>query len=73
MANQAFENALADLESMSEEEYKDSTLIMQLLRDNITLWKSGNEMSAIGGDKNGDEDRLPAEEDGVAMRDMADE
>lgn len=25
---------------MSEESYKDSTLIMQLLRDNLTLWTS---------------------------------
>jgi 14-3-3 protein epsilon len=26
--------------SLSEESYKDSTLIMQLLRDNLTLWTS---------------------------------
>jgi len=25
---------------LSEESYKDSTLIMQLLRDNLTLWTS---------------------------------
>lgn len=25
---------------MSEESYRDSTLIMQLLRDNLTLWTS---------------------------------
>ena len=31
---------------MSEESYRDSTLIMQLLRDNLTLWTSsdGNEV-----------------------------
>jgi len=28
------------LVSLSEESYKDSTLIMQLLRDNLTLWTS---------------------------------
>ena len=26
-----------------EESYKDSTLIMQLLRDNLTLWTSDND------------------------------
>jgi len=28
------------LDTLSEESYKDSTLIMQLLRDNLTLWTS---------------------------------
>jgi len=40
MARQAFEEAIAELDSVSEESYKDSTLIMQLLRDNLTLWTS---------------------------------
>lgn len=40
MAQQAFEDAIAELDSLSEESYKDSTLIMQLLRDNLTLWTS---------------------------------
>lgn len=29
-----------ELDTLSEESYKDSTLIMQLLRDNLTLWTS---------------------------------
>ena len=33
-------NAVAELDTLSEESYKDSTLIMQLLRDNLTLWTS---------------------------------
>merc|ERR1719326_2521053 len=37
MARQAFEDAIAELDSVSEDSYKDSTLIMQLLRDNLTL------------------------------------
>merc|ERR1712066_289719 len=40
MARQAFEEAIAELDNVSEGSYKDSTLIMQLLRDNLTLWTS---------------------------------
>ncbi|EFE42476.1 hypothetical protein TRV_02784 [Trichophyton verrucosum HKI 0517] len=40
LAKQAFDDAIAELESLSEESYRDSTLIMQLLRDNLTLWTS---------------------------------
>jgi len=38
MAQEAFDLAIAELDSVSEESYRDSTLIMQLLRDNLTLW-----------------------------------
>ncbi|CAN1340834.1 14-3-3-like protein B (Fragment) [Linum perenne] len=37
---QAFEEAIAEIDTLGEESYKDSTLIMQLLRDNLTLWTS---------------------------------
>jgi len=40
LAKQAFDDAIAELDTLSEESYKDSTLIMQLLRDNLTLWTS---------------------------------
>lgn len=40
LAKQAFDDAIAELDSLSEDSYKDSTLIMQLLRDNLTLWTS---------------------------------
>jgi len=40
LAKQAFDDAIAELDQLSEESYKDSTLIMQLLRDNLTLWTS---------------------------------
>lgn len=43
LAKQAFDDAIAELDTLSEESYKDSTLIMQLLRDNLTLWTSDQE------------------------------
>ncbi|KAK9228570.1 hypothetical protein WN944_021522 [Citrus x changshan-huyou] len=47
MAKQAFEEAIAELDTLGEESYKDSTLIMQLLRDNLTLWTSDMQVSAF--------------------------
>lgn len=40
LAKAAFDDAIAELDSLNEDSYKDSTLIMQLLRDNLTLWTS---------------------------------
>ncbi|TXG56614.1 hypothetical protein EZV62_017927 [Acer yangbiense] len=50
LAKQAFDEAIAELDTLSEESYKDSTLIMQLLRDNLTLWTS--DLPEDGGDEN---------------------
>jgi 14-3-3 protein epsilon len=38
LAKQAFDDAIADIEAIEEDNYKDSTTIMQLIRDNLTLW-----------------------------------
>lgn len=40
LAKTAFDEAIAELDTLGEDSYKDSTLIMQLLRDNLTLWTS---------------------------------
>merc|ERR1711922_39661 len=57
LAKAAFDDAIAELDTLSEESYKDSTLIMQLLRDNLTLWTS---------DMQGEGEEKPAEgEDGA--------
>ncbi|CAI0447958.1 unnamed protein product [Linum tenue] len=39
--------AIAEIDTLGEESYKDSTLIMQLLRDNLTLWTSDVQVSSI--------------------------
>lgn len=39
-ALQAFDDAIAELDQLTEDSYKDSTLIMQLLRDNLTVSSS---------------------------------
>ena len=38
LAKTAFDEALREIDSVTEETYNDSTLIMQLLRDNLSLW-----------------------------------
>jgi len=40
LAKTAFDQAVAELDTLDEDSCKDSTLIMQLLRDNLTLWTS---------------------------------
>lgn len=51
LAKQAFDDAIAELDTLNEDSYKDSTLIMQLLRDNLTLWTSDAQ-----GDEAGEQD-----------------
>jgi len=43
MAKDAFDAAINKLDTLNDASYKDSTLIMQLLRDNLTLWTSNQE------------------------------
>eukprot|EP00698_Gefionella_okellyi_P020172 TRINITY_DN6305_c0_g1_i2.p1 TRINITY_DN6305_c0_g1~~TRINITY_DN6305_c0_g1_i2.p1 ORF type:complete len:241 (+),score=49.74 TRINITY_DN6305_c0_g1_i2:98-820(+) len=47
LAKTAFDDAMGQLDGLDEEEYKDSTLVMQLLRDNLTLWASAPEPSRM--------------------------
>jgi len=53
LAKKAFDEAISKLDQLDEASYKDSTLIMQLLRDNLTLWTS--DQNADGGDDENDE------------------
>lgn len=61
LAKKAFDDAIAELDTLSEESYKDSTLIMQLLRDNLTLWTS---------DQNEGDDAGANNEDGTRVEDL---
>jgi len=58
LAKASFDDAIAELDTLSEESYKDSTLIMQLLRDNLTLWTADMQTEA-------------KEEDGAAPKEGA--
>jgi hypothetical protein len=61
LAKSAFDEAISKLDKLEEADYKDSTLIMQLLRDNLTLWTSSED--------NGEEDQG---EDDVQVEDLSD-
>lgn len=51
---QAFDDAIAELDTLNEDSYKDSTLIMQLLRDNLTLWTTDTQGDGDDGGEGGD-------------------
>lgn len=49
IAKEAFDVAVGKLDSMDEDSYKDSALIMQLLRDNLQLWTSEQPENQVDG------------------------
>jgi len=61
LAKAAFDDAIAELDTLNEESYKDSTLIMQLLRDNLTLWTS--DIQGDGDENNDDVQDLDGQND----------
>jgi len=50
LAKKFFEQALEELDKLPEEQYKDATLIMQLLKENLTLWDGDTEEEGDEGD-----------------------
>ncbi|KAJ2850023.1 14-3-3 protein [Coemansia brasiliensis] len=70
LAKQAFDDAIAELDSLSEDSYKDSTLIMQLLRDNLTLWTSDIQDNADAKDS-ADKDKEPKDSEPAAEEEAA--
>eukprot|EP01060_Flectonema_neradi_P039420 TRINITY_DN8676_c0_g5_i2.p1 TRINITY_DN8676_c0_g5~~TRINITY_DN8676_c0_g5_i2.p1 ORF type:complete len:255 (+),score=63.78 TRINITY_DN8676_c0_g5_i2:87-851(+) len=49
LAKTNFDEAVQELENLPEAEYKEATLIMQLIRDNLTLWSEDD----VSGGKDG--------------------
>ncbi|KAG8889625.1 14-3-3 protein [Tulasnella sp. 332] len=61
LAKQAFDDAIDDVDTLSEETYKDSTMIMQLLRDNLTIW-AGRMEETEAEDAQGEPTKTPTTE-----------
>lgn len=53
LAKKAFDDAIMRLDRLDEQQYKDGTLILQLLRDNLTLWTSNPEGDVDDGQDEG--------------------
>ena len=43
LAKETFDAAIGDLEGLGDDDYKEAATIMQLLRDNLTLWTAESE------------------------------
>merc|ERR1712228_613421 len=71
LAKAAFDDAIADLDTLSEESYKDSTLIMQLLRDNLTLWTSDMQTEDAGGEDGEKKEKVEDVENSAAPAEEA--
>lgn len=62
LAKSAFDDAMKVMGEISEEDNKDSAQILQLLRDNLSLWTSDMTATQDGG--------KPPEQDGTVMEDL---
>lgn len=60
LAKAAFDDAMGVMDQLAEDQYKDSSSIMQLLRDNLTLWTSDMQAGEDG----------KAEMDGTNVEDL---
>ena len=43
LAKSAFDEAVSDLDKLKEETYRDTTSVLQLIRDNLMLWTSSSD------------------------------
>ena len=55
IASEAFDVAIHQLEKIEDEQYKDSTTILQLLKENIDMWKADLQEQEDDGDDVRDE------------------
>ncbi|GJR85661.1 14-3-3-like protein [Tanacetum coccineum] len=69
MAKQAFEDAAAELDSLDKKSYQDSSLIMRLIGDNLTLWTPDPAEDEAAEDKAGEQNKTV---DGVSGENLKD-
>ena len=50
LAKEVFDKAINEIDDVEESQYKDAAMILQLLRDNITLWNTQLEEEEGGDD-----------------------
>ena len=55
IASEAFDVAIHQLEKIEDEQYKDSTTILQLLKENIDMWKADLQEQEEDGDDGRDD------------------
>ena len=68
LANKAYEDCLSELDTMPNDAKKDSELITQLLRDNLSLWNTdGMDVSGPGA---GGSEEAPLGEGDLPIEDM---
>ncbi|KAF0697330.1 Aste57867_11976 [Aphanomyces stellatus] len=46
LAKEAFDDAIDNLEALGDQDYQNSTFILQLLRDNLVLWTTSEDVEA---------------------------
>mmetsp|Transcript_60505 Transcript_60505/g.180199 ORF Transcript_60505/g.180199 Transcript_60505/m.180199 type:complete len:247 (-) Transcript_60505:76-816(-) len=63
LAKSAFDDAMSVMDNLDEEEFKDSAQIMQLLRDNLSLWTCNMQQDTVEGGK--------LEQDGTTYEDFS--
>lgn len=60
LARETFDNASDEMDELSEDSFADAVPVLQLLRDNITMWTNASEANEEGND----ESESPREDDG---------
>ena len=65
IASNAFRDALSKLDDLGPEEYNNATAIMQLIKDNLKLWRRDSEV--VNAKTTGGEETGESEKDGAAL------
>lgn len=63
LAKRAFDEAVAEIDALDVNTYDDSTLILRLIRDNLTVWTEQNGTAQDRGQENDDDDEVDSDDD----------